>query len=275
MVGLSGDGDTDSSVMQEDAIFQDIVIANYMDSYKNLSYKALTAMHWVKTYCSTPEHIVKMDDDIVVNPFVLARYLDLRLKKKRAKENHLNALGVINDSKESVSLFNSFGTNRSNNNHLQASEENLLTGSNINEISHSKPTLIGSIDCYGIYPWGLPVIRDNTSQWYVSEAEYLPDLYPNYCSGMAFIMDAEVPPLLLEASLESRFLWVDDVFLTGVLRDKCAIPIVSINSMYEQDMELFHQSVLSGETMFMHTPVDDIKFFSFIWNALLTKEHQV
>ena len=269
MVGLSGEGDTDSSVMQEDAIFQDIVIANYMDSYKNLSYKALTAMHWVKAYCSTPEHVVHVDDDIVVNPFVLARYLDLRLKKKRAKKNLLTAQGVIDFQ------FNSFGTNSLNNDHIQVSVNNLLPGSNKNEITQSKPTFIGSIDCYDYDAWSMPVIRDNTSKWYVSEAEYAPGDYPRYCSGNAFIMDVEVPPLLLEASLETQFLWVDDAYLTGILREKSQIPIVSIHSMYELNMDLFHQSVLGGETMFMHTPVEDINVFSVMWEALLTKEHQV
>ena len=237
MVGLTGDSNIDSSVMKEDAMFQDIVRASYMDSYKNLSYKALTAMHWLKTYCTRPQHIVKLDDDMVVNPFVLVRYLDIRQKKKRADENRSSA----------------------------TKSKNIAT--------HTKPKIIRSIDCH-VYE-SSPVTRDNQSKWYVSEGEYPPNAYPPYCYGTAFIMDVEVVTLLLEASRRTTFLWVDDAYLTGVLREKLAIPLHNIGSTYELNNNLFLQTLLAGERMFLHNPVQDIKTFTFMWEALLDKEHQV
>ena len=226
MLGLRGDKDTDSSVKKEDAIFQDMVIADYMDSYQNLSYKALTAMHWLKTYCSTPQHVIHFDDNIVVNMFKLVSYLDVRLQK-RANEN----------------------------------------------IVDTNPA-IGSFDCFDYV--STPVIRDDNSKWKVLEEQYPPTEYPPYCFGAAFIMDVEVAPLLLEASLRTTtFVWVDDCYLTGVLREVCGIPINSISNMYEWSNDGFIENLIAGDKMFLHDPSHNLKTIESMWTALLYREHQI
>ena len=273
MVGLSGDIETDSSVREEDDVFQDIVIASYMDSYHNLSYKALTAMHWLKTYCTTPQHIIHFDDNMVVNIFKLVKYLDIRLEKKLAKTSLLSAEKSIN---KNISVNSSRAENISNTFHGTNDKQNLSTISNKAEGTHSKPTLhfIGSMDCHDYT--AARVKRDTTSKWYVSEEEYPHEFYPQYCFGGAFIMDVEVVPLLLEASLDSpTFVWVDDCYLTGVLREICEISINSISSMYIFDNNLFNKSMIEGDKMFLHDPVHDLNIIKAMWEDLLVKEQQI
>jgi beta-1,3-galactosyltransferase 1 len=67
---------------------------------------------------------------------------------------------------------------------------------------------------------GLPVIRDPYGLykiWYVSKEEYADDMYPNICSGPSYIMTPDVCVALFNASLHTRFFWVDDVYITGIL----------------------------------------------------------
>ncbi|KAK3606539.1 hypothetical protein CHS0354_041498 [Potamilus streckersoni] len=68
-----------------------------------------------------------------------------------------------------------------------------------------------------------PIMRDKTLRWYVTdqEAEIL-DLqgmkyYPIYCSGFAVIMSSDVIFEVLKAAHFTPFIWIDDVYLYGLL----------------------------------------------------------
>ena len=60
---------------KESAIHRDIVQSSFADDYRNLTYKAISALKWVSTYCRNAKFVLKTDDDIVVNPFTLMAYL--------------------------------------------------------------------------------------------------------------------------------------------------------------------------------------------------------
>lgn len=58
-----------------------------------------------------------------------------------------------------------------------------------------------------------------SGKWAVSKAEYQPDKYPTFCSGLAYVMRAEMAARLSEASGRVATLWVDDVYVTGLLAE--------------------------------------------------------
>lgn len=70
-----------SSRIQQDSIYMeaeqynDIVQEDYIDSYKNLTYKGIMALKWISTYCKQAKYILKTDDDIFVNIFTLIKHL--------------------------------------------------------------------------------------------------------------------------------------------------------------------------------------------------------
>ena len=68
-----------SKIMQlvklEQNVYNDIVQENFEDSYRNLTYKAIAALKWVTYYCSNAKFILKVDDDIMTNIFVLLKHL--------------------------------------------------------------------------------------------------------------------------------------------------------------------------------------------------------
>ena len=59
----------------ESAKYNDIVQSSFVDDYRNLTYKAISALKWVSLYCRNAKFVLKADDDILVNPFTLMPYL--------------------------------------------------------------------------------------------------------------------------------------------------------------------------------------------------------
>lgn len=63
-------------------------------------------------------------------------------------------------------------------------------------------------------------IRVNNSKWYVPEEVYPEETYPDFCSGSAYLMKAVDASKIYNVSNKTNFFWIDDVFVTGVLREK-------------------------------------------------------
>lgn len=66
---------------------------------------------------------------------------------------------------------------------------------------------------------GIKPYRDTGSKWYVSKDLYAGDEYPDFCSGLAYLMKTHVATKIYSICDQSNFLWIDDVFVTGILRE--------------------------------------------------------
>ena len=55
--------------------YQDIIQANFVDSYNNLTVKNVMGLHWIHNFCNRSRFIVKTDDDVFVNVFKLIQFL--------------------------------------------------------------------------------------------------------------------------------------------------------------------------------------------------------
>ena len=55
--------------------YGDIVQGSYIDSYRNLTYKAISALKYISHNCRNVPYILKTDDDVFVNVFSLARHI--------------------------------------------------------------------------------------------------------------------------------------------------------------------------------------------------------
>ncbi len=61
--------------LYENSLYGDILQEDFYDSYRNLTYKGIMAMKWITEYCPNVKFILKVDDDIVVNTFLLLKHL--------------------------------------------------------------------------------------------------------------------------------------------------------------------------------------------------------
>jgi len=61
------------SIEYESETYQDIVQESYVDSYRNLTYKAISGCKWTSIYCKSAELILKVDDDMLVDSYAAYR----------------------------------------------------------------------------------------------------------------------------------------------------------------------------------------------------------
>lgn len=65
-------------LQQENAMFYDMLQGNFIDDYKNMTYKHVMAYRWLIQYCSHAQVLIKLDDDTLVNTPQLIKYLESR-----------------------------------------------------------------------------------------------------------------------------------------------------------------------------------------------------
>jgi hypothetical protein len=86
LLGVSPATDGRSSQQQHDieqefVKYGDIVQGNFIDTYKNLSLKALVGLRWVSEFCPEAEYVLKADDDAFVNIFELIPLMNAHANK--------------------------------------------------------------------------------------------------------------------------------------------------------------------------------------------------
>jgi len=81
---------TDESHSIQDALlleadtYGDIVQENFVDSYRNLTYKGIMGLKWVSSHCQHAKFLLKSDDDIFINIFSLITHLK-RISSQQGK----------------------------------------------------------------------------------------------------------------------------------------------------------------------------------------------
>ena len=71
VLGTTSDHEIQKGIENENDRYRDIVQGDFVDSYVNLTHKAITGLRWVDTNCPQAEFIVKVDDDVFLNVFQL------------------------------------------------------------------------------------------------------------------------------------------------------------------------------------------------------------
>ena len=48
------------TIQEEHRLYGDVVQGSFMESYKNLTLKAIMGLKWVTTYCSNAKYVIKV-----------------------------------------------------------------------------------------------------------------------------------------------------------------------------------------------------------------------
>ena len=67
LLGKPANSTKEDSISAEAEKFDDIVQGDYLDTYRNLTLKALNGMEYRKIYCNQPKYVLAIDDDTFVN----------------------------------------------------------------------------------------------------------------------------------------------------------------------------------------------------------------
>lgn len=167
-------------IEDEQRKFGDLVQGNFLEAYRNLTYKHVMGLKWAVTECPKAKFLIKIDDDSVFDIFFIKSYLET-LELRDSVKNFM--AGYILDNK--------------------------------------KP------------------IRVSASKWFVSLDEYGGDAYPDYLSGWLYLTNQRVARNLVKESQHARFFWIDDTFVTGILRDSIAVPLIRLNNWFSANSEFF------------------------------------
>uniref|UniRef100_W8BXP2 Hexosyltransferase n=1 Tax=Ceratitis capitata TaxID=7213 RepID=W8BXP2_CERCA len=82
-----------------------------------------------------------------------------------------------------------------------------------------------------------PPVRNNANKWYVSEQEWSRSTYPAYLSGWLYITNPKTATRLVQEAQQTPFFWIDDTWVTGILREKLKINVQHLNAWYSANAE--------------------------------------
>ena len=72
-----------AKIVAESEEYGDIIQADFIDSYHNLSFKGLSQLQWLKNFCNNTRYLVKTDDDLYLDIFQLRKVLKSLLPGER------------------------------------------------------------------------------------------------------------------------------------------------------------------------------------------------
>ncbi|XP_052093439.1 beta-1,3-galactosyltransferase 1-like isoform X1 [Mytilus californianus] len=82
---------------KEISTYKDIVQGDFIDSYRNLTLKSIYMLHWVKTYCSHANFLLKTDDDMYINIPNLFKALNKQILTKFLMGNLISGAKPVQD----------------------------------------------------------------------------------------------------------------------------------------------------------------------------------
>jgi hypothetical protein len=141
----------------------DILVGNYLDTYRNLTLKVQHGMRWALDACQ-PQYLLKTDDDCFVNSKMFTNFL---------KTNN----------KQQTKLYAGFSITN------------------------------------------LEVVRDPKSRWYVSHETYGPSQFPNYASGIGYVLSGDVLQAMVRAAPYVQPFAAEDAY-TGLLASYLDVPLL-------------------------------------------------
>ncbi|CAL8141233.1 unnamed protein product [Orchesella dallaii] len=151
--------------------FGDLVIGNFLDTWKNSSYKSLSGLKWVLDYCQSADFVFITSDNIFVNVDQIIKY----------REEDL----------------------------AETPPPNLYCGLTRSQVP------IRCADC----------------DYFVDTDAFPAAVYPDYCSGIGYGLTVDLIRNLYSVSNQVRFVWISDVFTTGILME-------AAKAEFGEDMEV-------------------------------------
>ncbi|CAK9294341.1 unnamed protein product [Gordionus sp. m RMFG-2023] len=269
VLGVTENQSIQEQLTNESKIYGDIVQASFLDAYVNMSYKMSMGFKWISYYCPHAEFILKMDDDIYADIFQVittvhyfkktyGSYLIDNMDRIRPKEKLLpyiynqteyilieNLDYIISGSQLRERLMHQTTTPKPFINetiipishtqgHMRCDEKAYTMLETDPHISAEYTKLFGSenrirdiIICSIMV--NSPVLRDNSSKWYVPTNDYAGTFYEPYCSGWVLILTPPTAYKLHKAYFTQPYLFVDDAHVTGKLARMAGTVMVTIH----------------------------------------------
>ncbi|XP_046558771.1 beta-1,3-galactosyltransferase 2-like [Haliotis rubra] len=107
LLGLNVYNLSNERVEEENSVYKDIIQGDFMDTYRNLTYKFSLGLQWIVSFCPAARFVIKIDDDTVMDTY---RFLERFVPKYQNKRRHIicnvwpkNSMGIIRERRFAVS----------------------------------------------------------------------------------------------------------------------------------------------------------------------------
>ena len=84
----------------------------------------------------------------------------------------------------------------------------------------------------GMVQYRLPVQRSSGWKWSLSRKEFVDEVLPDFVAGWAYVTTRGAVTQLVKAAPREPMLWIDDVWITGILAARAGIGLVPLNDQY-------------------------------------------
>uniref|UniRef100_T1IKI1 Galectin domain-containing protein n=1 Tax=Strigamia maritima TaxID=126957 RepID=T1IKI1_STRMM len=117
---------------------------------------------------------------------------------------------------------------------LKADDDIFINIYNLLDFINSKVSDNSAI--YGHLGHKWPVIRNNDSKWKVTIGEYNKPLYPDFVTGPSYLFGTKHIRQLLAVCVRLPYLFLEDVFVTGVCAEKSGIPRIRLSGFVNRPL---------------------------------------
>lgn len=179
---------------EEQRLHDDLVRGNFVDTYRNLTYKHLSGFKYVLHHCPNASFVMKTDDDAFINIFAVADLLDIA-DTQDSQQGARRGYGEVR-------LLNAIGAPDRGEGPTYRNQRRSLAGHRrtVRSLTERKLKFIAC----SLFPVGTKTRR--TGKWSLTREEYGPDRLPAYCSGKTGASRARVRGVRTEVSLTKRSL---------------------------------------------------------------------
>lgn len=214
-----------ADMVAESGRFRDLVVADFRDHYRNLTYKHALALTWASSFCSRAKYILKMDDDMMVDLWGLAAMLREGLVA--------NSKGVVISGQDFPKKSAFRGAETAD---AVLKDERLARSAWRTAPGEPQQKLLSpaSLWAAGLVQRGLAPQR-NHGKWHVSLEEYPKRLYPTFLSGWAYVITQPAAAAIMTAARARDHalpFWIDDVYMTGMLAATAGVARYALNQHY-------------------------------------------
>lgn len=155
--------------------YGDIVQCRSRDTYSNLTLKSIAALEWTREYCPWAQYLLKTDDDMFIDIHRLLRFID-KIETEAIAETGVHGLSARPREPDGFDYPSSPDFD-----------------------IELPPTIWGRL-AHGWRP-----IRQHNSKYYVSRTQYNGRVFPDFCTGPAYLMTRSAVNPLYEAALGRDF----------------------------------------------------------------------
>ncbi|KAM7355413.1 uncharacterized protein ACRADG_001474 isoform 1-T8 [Cochliomyia hominivorax] len=304
LLGAVGTAKVQEDLENENNLYRDIIQGSFIDDYRNMTYKHIMAFKWFLYNCPQAQILIKVDDDVYVNTPQLIKYLreqqqnDMQLNnnnnynynlKTKYKNENTNNKPTINATTEAQQQTNRTANSNSTTttttstlssilqklNIFSSDDESTLTAAKSSSLSSSSSSHLAFNASHELFNHpqnllfcqkiiGSLVKRSYRSKWRVSFKEYSERYYPPYCPGYAIIYSPDIIFRLYVAAQKSKYFWIDDVHITGVLAQQTNTTITTSSHyvLYSDECD----DILTGKTDLSSTE------FLFAWHSISAQQ---